>query len=397
MGVHSVKKQRPTTDDRRRVAGFSTRAVHDGQEPDPLTGAVSVPIYATSTYVQDELGKPRRGYEYARVSNPTRDRLETNLASLEGGVASRVFASGMATINAICAMYKSGDHVVCGNNLYGGVPRLFDQVLSGYGFEFTYVDTSEAKNVDRAIRKNTRMVYVETPTNPLMALSDIAAVAEICGRKKVELVVDNTFMSPFFQQPIALGADMVVHSTTKFLNGHSDGLGGVVVCTRPEQAEQLGFVQKAAGAILSPFECWLVLRGVKTLGVRMLQHDSNGRRVADFLATHKKIKKVFYPGLTDHPQHQLAKRQMTGFGSMITFETGSVAKAANLLKKVRVCTLGESLGGVETLISHPATMTHAALGGKGRAAIGITDGMVRISVGIEDVEDIISDLDQALS
>src|SRR5437764_6849283 len=378
-------------------AGFATRAIHDGQEPETLTGAVSVPIYATSTYVQDELGKPRRGYEYARVSNPTRDRLETNLASLEGGVASRVFASGMATINAICAMYKSGDHVVCGNNLYGGVPRLFDQVLSGYGFEFTYVDTSEAKNVDRAIRKNTRMVYVETPTNPLMALSDIAAVAEICGRKKVELVVDNTFMSPFFQQPIALGADMVVHSTTKFLNGHSDGLGGVVICTRQEQYEQLGFVQKAAGAILSPFECWLVLRGVKTPGVPMLQHYSNGPRVADFLATHKKIKKVFYPGLTDHPQHQLAKRQMTGFGSMITFETGSVAKAANLLKKVRVCTLGESLGGVETLISHPATMTHAALGGKGRAAIGITDGMVRISVGIEDVEDIISDLDQALS
>ncbi|HEV2697689.1 MAG TPA: PLP-dependent aspartate aminotransferase family protein [Terriglobales bacterium] len=389
-----VSAARRTTDDARR--GFSTRAVHDGQEPDPLTGAVSVPIYATSTYVQDELGK-NRGYEYARVSNPTRDRLETNLASLEGGVASRVFASGMAAINAICAMYRSGDHVVCGNNLYGGVPRLFDQVLSGYGFEFTYVDTSEAKNVDRTIRKNTRMVYVETPTNPLMALTDIAAIAEICRRKKVELVVDNTFMSPFFQQPIALGADMVVHSTTKFLNGHSDGLGGVVVCTRPEQAEQLGFVQKAAGAILSPFECWLVLRGVKTLGVRMLQHDSNGRRVAEFLAAHKKIKKVFYPGLTDHPQHQLAKRQMTGFGSMITFETGSTANAANLLKKVRVCTLGESLGGVETLISHPATMTHAALGEKGRADIGITDGMVRISVGIEDVEDIISDLDQALS
>src|SRR5437763_3742710 len=387
--------QRPTTNNQR--PGFSTRAIHDGQEPDPATGAVSVPIYATSTYVQDELGKPRQGYEYARVSNPTRDRLETNLASLEGGVASRVFASGMATINAICAMYKSGDHVVCGNNLYVGVPRLFDQVLSGYGFEFTYVDTSEAKNVDRAIRKNTRMVYVETPTNPLMALSDIAAVAEICGRKKVELVVDNTFMSPFFQQPIALGADMVVHSTTKFLNGHSDGLGGVVVCTRPEQAEQLGFVQKAAGAILSPFDGWLVLRGVKTLGLRMLQHDSNGRRVADFLATHKKIKKVFYPGLTDHPQHQLAKRQMTGFGSMITFETGSVAKAANLVKTVRVCTLGESLGGVETLISHPATMTHAALGGKGRAAIGITDGLVRISVGIEDVDDILDDLNQALS
>ncbi len=388
--------QRRTTNDQRRVPSFATRAIHDGQEPDPLTGAVSVPIYATSTYVQQGIGK-NKGYEYARVSNPTRDRLEKNLASLEGGVASRVFASGMAAINAICAMYKSGDHIVCGNNLYGGVPRLFDQVLSGYGFKFTYVDTAEAKNVERAIRKNTRMVYVETPTNPLMALSDIAAIASICRSRKVELVVDNTFMSPFFQQPLALGADMVVHSTTKFLNGHSDGLGGVVVCTRPEQAEQLGFVQKAAGAILSPFECWLVLRGTKTLAVRMLQHDFNGRKVADFLAGHAKVKNVFYPGLKDHPQYELARRQMSGFGAMITFETGSLANAAKMLKRVRVCSLGESLGGVETLISHPATMTHAALGEKGRKAIGLTDGMVRISVGIEDVEDILADLDQALN
>jgi cystathionine gamma-lyase/cystathionine beta-lyase/cystathionine gamma-lyase/homocysteine desulfhydrase len=396
-GARRVSSQRPTTNDQGRSSGFSTRAIHKGQEPDPATGAVSVPIYATSTYVQDELGKPRKGYEYARVSNPTRDRLETNLASLEGGVASRVFASGMAAINAVCAMYKTGDHIVCGNNLYGGVPRLFDQVLSGYGFEFTYVDTSDARKVERAIRKSTRMVYVETPTNPLMALSDIEAISQITKRKKVELVVDNTFMSPFFQQPIALGADMVVHSTTKFLNGHSDGLGGAVICTRQEQAEQLGFVQKAAGAILSPFECWLILRGTKTLAVRMVQHDCNGRRVAEFLAGHKKIKKVFYPGLKDHPQHELAKNQMTGFGALITFETGSLANAARMLKRVRVCTLGESLGGVETLISHPATMTHAALGEKGRAAIGITDGMVRISVGIEDVDDILADLDQALA
>ena len=388
--------QRRATKERQQVPGFATRAIHEGQEADPLTGAVSVPIYATSTYVQQEIGK-NKGYEYARVSNPTRDRLEQNLASLEGGVASRVFASGMAAINAICATYKSGDHVVCGNNLYGGVPRLFDQMLAGYGFQFTYVDTAEAKNVERAIRKNTRMVYVETPTNPLMALSDIAAISSICRSKKVELVVDNTFMSPFFQQPIALGADMVVHSTTKFLNGHSDGLGGVVVCTRQEQAEQLGFVQKAAGAILSPFECWLVLRGTKTLAVRMLQHDCNGRRVAEFLTRHKKVKKVYYPGLEDHPQYELARRQMTGFGAMITFETGSLANAAKLLKRVRVCSLGESLGGVETLISHPATMTHAALGEKGRKAIGLTDGMVRISVGIEDVEDILADLDQALN
>jgi len=376
--------------------GFATIAIHAGQEPDPETGAVTVPIYPTSTYVQQELGK-NKGYEYARVSNPTRTRLEENLAALEGGTAARAFASGMAAINAICTMYKSGDHVVCGNDLYGGVPRLFNQVLANFGMQFTYVDTSDAKNVDRAIRKNTRMVYVETPTNPLMSLSDIAAVSQVCRRRKVELVVDNTFMSPYFQQPIALGADMVVHSTTKFLNGHIDGLGGVVVCTTKEQADKLAFVQKAAGAILSPFECWLVLRGVKTLAARMEQHDHNGRFVAEFLARHKKVKKVFYPGLEEHPQHDLAQRQMTGFGSMITFETGSLSNAKKMLKKVRVCSLAESLGGVETLISHPATMTHAALGEKGRREIGITDGLVRISVGIENVEDIVDDLDQALA
>jgi len=376
--------------------GFATRAIHAGQEPDVETGAVSAPIHPTSTYVQQELGK-NKGYEYARVSNPTRTRLEENLAALEGGIAARTFASGMAAINAICTMFKSGDHVVCGNDLYGGVPRLFNQVLAGYGIEFTYVDTSEVKNVERAIRKNTRVVYVETPTNPLMALSDLEAISQVCHRKKVALVVDNTFMSPYFQQPIALGADMVVHSTTKFLNGHSDGLGGVVVCTKPEQAETLAFVQKAAGAILSPFECWLILRGVKTLAVRMERHDRNGRFVAEFLARHKKVRKVFYPGLPEHPQYELAQKQMSGFGSMITFETGSLSNAKKLLKKVRVCSLAESLGGVETLISHPATMTHAALGKKGRRAIGITDGMVRISVGIENVEDIIDDLDHALA
>jgi len=376
--------------------GFATKAIHAGQYPDPETGAVSVPIYPTSTYVQQELGK-NKGYEYARVSNPTRTRLEENLAALEGGIASRVFASGMAAINAICTMYKSGDHVVCGNDLYGGVPRLFNQVLANFGMEFTYVDTADPRNVERVIRKNTRMVYVETPTNPLMSLSDVAAISQICRRKKVALVVDNTFMSPYFQQPIALGADMVVHSTTKFLNGHSDGLGGVVVCTTQEQADKLAFVQKAAGAILSPFECWLVLRGVKTLAARMEQHNRNGRIIAEFLARHKKVKKVFYPGLPEHPQHELAQTQMTGFGSMITFETGSLKNANKMLKRVRVCSLGESLGGVETLISHPATMTHAALGEKGRKAIGITDGLVRISVGIENVDDILDDLDQALN
>src|SRR5882762_5214154 len=379
-----------------RQTGFATRAIHVGQEPDPLTGSVTVPIYPTSTYVQQGIGE-HKGYEYSRVSNPTRTRLEENLAALEGGMAARVFASGMAAINAIASTLKAGEHVVCGDDLYGGVPRLFNQVWADFGLELSYVDTSAAGNVERSMRKNTRMVYVETPTNQMMRLSDIRAIAAICRRKKIELVVDNTFMSPYFQQPLALGADMVVHSTTKFLNGHSDGLGGVVVCTRPEQAEKLAFLQKAAGAILSPFECWLVLRGVKTLAARMEIHDRSGRIVADFLASHNKVKSVFYPGLANHPQHALAKRQMSGFGSMITFETGSVKNANKMLKKVRICSLGESLGGVETLISHPATMTHAALGEKGRKAIGITDGMVRLSVGIEDVGDILEDLDGALA
>jgi len=379
-----------------KALGFATRAIHSGQEPDPLTGAVTVPIYPTSTYVQQGIGE-HKGYEYSRVSNPTRTRLEENLAALEGGVAARVYSSGMAAIHAIVSMLKSGDHLVCGNDLYGGTPRLFNQVMADFGLEFTYVDTTEPENVERAIQKNTRMVYVETPTNPLMRISDLAAIATISKRKKVNLVVDNTFMSPYFQQPIALGADLVVHSTTKFLNGHSDGLGGVVVCAKPEHAEKLAFLQKATGAILSPFECWLVLRGVKTLAARMEIHDRSGRIVADFLAKHKKVKAVFYPGLAAHPQHALAKRQMSGFGSMITFETGSLKNANKMLKRLGVCSLGESLGGVETLISHPATMTHAALGEKGRQAIGITDGMVRISVGIEDVHDILDDLDQALS
>jgi len=376
--------------------GFATRAIHVGQEPDPSTGAVVVPIFATSTYVQEEIGK-HKGYEYSRVSNPTRTCLEKNLASLEGGRTSHVFSSGMAAINAMCTLLKSGDHVVSTNNLYGGTPRLFNQILTNYGLEFSYVDTADLQAVERTIQRKTRFVFVETPTNPLMTLSDLRAISQIAHRRGAELVVDNTFMSPYFQKPIALGADMVIHSTTKFLNGHSDGLGGVVVCTKPEHAEKFAFIQKAAGAILSPFECWLVLRGVKTLAVRMEKHDSNGRAVAAFLNRHKKVKKVFYPGLPDHPQHELAKQQMSGFGSMIAIETGSLKNAQKMLRKVRVCSLGESLGGVETLISHPATMTHAALGEKGRRAIGITDGMVRLSVGIEDADDIIRDLEQALA
>ena len=376
--------------------GFATRAIHDGQEPDPSTGAVTVPIFATSTYVQEEIGK-NKGYEYARVSNPTRTRLEENLASLEGGTSAQVFASGMAAITALFTMMKSGDHVVCGSNMYGGVPRLFNQILVNFGLEFTYVDTSDVKAVEKAIRRNTRLVYIETPTNPLMTISDIAAISKVSHAHGIEVCVDNTFMSPYLQQPLVLGADIVMHSTTKFLNGHSDGLGGVLVCTKPEHKEKFAFVQKCTGAILSPFECWLVLRGVKTLAVRMVQHDKNGREIAKFLQGHKKVKKVYYPGLAAHPQHELAKRQMSGFGSMITFETGSFDNAQKMLRKVRVCSLGESLGGVETLISHPATMTHAALGEKGRKEIGLTDGMVRVSVGIEDAQDIMADLDQALA
>lgn len=380
----------------KKTAGFATRSIHVGNDPDPTTGAVAPPIFATSTYAQEELGKDK-GYDYSRAGNPTRTRLEQNLASLEGGIAAPVFASGMAAVAALSNLLKAGDHIVASNNLYGGVPRLFNQVLTNFGLEFTYVDSSDPRNVERAIRRNTKYVYIETPTNPLMALTDIAAVSEVAHKRNCEVVVDNTFMSPYFQQPIKLGADIVLHSTTKFLNGHSDGLGGVLVCTKAEQAEKLSFVQKAVGAIMSPFECWLVLRGVKTLAVRMKQHDESGRVMADYLTGQRKVKKVFYPGLKSHPQYELACRQMSGFGSMITFETGSLANAKRFLKRLRVCTLGESLGGVETLISHPATMTHAAVGVAGRKAIGLTDGMVRISVGIEDVEDIIADVERALA
>ncbi len=376
--------------------GFSTRAIHDGQSADPLTGAVNVPIYASSTYVQEEIGK-HKGYEYSRVSNPTRTALEENFASLESGTSAHVFASGMAAITALCTMMQSGDHIVCSDNMYGGTTRLFNQILVRYGLEFTYVDTSNAENVDRAIRPTTKLVHIETPTNPMMALTDIRAVADICHRHGVELSVDNTFMSPYFQRPIEHGADLVMHSTTKFLNGHSDGLGGVLVGTTPQHAETFAFVQKCTGGILSPFECWLLLRGVKTLAVRMRQHDANGRKVAEWLQQHSKVNKVFYPGLPDHPQHQLAKRQMSGFGSMISFDLGSLDAANRMLKKVCICSLAESLGGVETLISHPATMTHAAIGEEGRRKLGITDGMVRISVGIEDVEDILADLEDALA
>jgi cystathionine beta-lyase/cystathionine gamma-synthase len=383
------------TNPTKHLQGFATRAIHDGQPSDPLTGAVNVPIYLSSTYAQEEIGK-HKGYEYSRVSNPTRDALEANMASLEGGTSAHVFASGMAAIMAMITMLRSGDHVICGENVYGGTPRLFNEIVTRYGIEFGYVDTSDPENVRRAIRPSTKLVHIETPTNPIMTLTDIRAVADVCHERGVELAVDNTFMSPYFQRPIELGADIVMHSTTKFLNGHSDGLGGVLVGTKPEHKENFTFVQKCTGGILSPFECWMVLRGVKTLAVRMRQHDTSGRRIAEYLAQHKKVEKVHYPGLGSHPQHELAKRQMSGFGALISFETGSLENANAMLRQVKICTLGESLGGVETLISHPATMTHAAIGEEARANLGITDGLVRISAGIEDVEDLLGDLEQAL-
>ena len=375
--------------------GFATRAIHDGQAPDELTGAVNVPIYLTSTYQQEEIGK-NKGHEYARLTNPTRDALEVSLCSLEGGTSAHAFGSGMAAITALCTMMKSGDHVVCSDNVYGGTARMFDNVMAKFGLSFTYVDTSVAANVAAAITPATKLVHIETPTNPMMAVTDIHAVADICHARGVELSVDNTFLSPYLQQPIALGADIVMHSTTKFLNGHSDGLGGVLVCTKPEHDATFKYVQKCTGGILSPFESYLLLRGVKTLAVRMKQHDANGRVVADFLKGHKKVRKVFYPGLAEHPHHELAKRQQSGFGSMISIETGSLENANTFAKRLKLGFLAESLGGVETLICHPATMTHAAVGAEGRARLGITDGLMRISVGIEDVEDIVADLGQAL-
>jgi len=375
--------------------GFATDAIHVGQEPDPSTGAVVAPIYQTSTYVQEELGK-HKGYEYARSANPTRSALEKNLARLEGGTNALAFASGMAAINAVLTLLKAGDHVICSHAVYGGVYRLFTGVLVNFGLEFSFVDTSDVQQIERAFKKNTALLHVETPTNPTMSVTDLKAAAALARNRNIPLVVDNTFMSPYFQRPIELGATMVVHSTTKFLNGHSDSIGGAVILTRQEDYDRLYFIQKSAGAILGPFDSWLVLRGVKTLAVRMEQHNRNGQAVAEYLEAHPKVKKVYYPGLKSHPQHELARQQMKGFGAMLSFEVGSRAAAERLLREVKLCSLGESLGGVETLISHPATMTHASVPPAERERIGITDGLVRISVGIEDVEDLIADLDRAL-
>jgi cystathionine beta-lyase/cystathionine gamma-synthase len=376
-------------------ARFSTICIHAGQTPDPGTGAIITPIFQTSTYVQEELGK-HKGFEYARTQNPTRAALEANIAAIEGGRAGFAFASGMAAIDAITTMLKAGDHVVVTDNTYGGTFRLFDKVLTRYQLEFSYVDTSRPELVEQAIRPNTRMVFVETPTNPVLRLTDIARTAEITRQRDLRLVVDNTFASPAVQRPILLGADLVTHSTTKYLNGHSDSIGGVVIATRADDIEWLTFIQNAAGAILSPFDSFLVLRGTKTLMVRMAQHNINGMALAEFLSTHPKVTHVIYPGLPSHPQHELAKRQMRGFGGMVSFDVGTFEAARRVCNRVKLMSLAESLGGVETLISHPATMTHASVPAERRAEIGLSDSLVRISAGIEDVADLIDDLKQAL-
>lgn len=376
--------------------GFSTIAIHAGNEPDPTTGAVSVPIYQTSTYAQDGLGR-HKGYEYARTQNPTRAALERNIAALEGADFGFAFASGMSATDAVLKLVKAGEHVILGDNTYGGTFRLFNRVLSNYGVEFDLVDTTDHSAVERAFKPNTKMLFVETPTNPVMSVTDLAAVSEIAHAQGARVVCDNTFMSPYLQRPLEFGVDIVVHSTTKYLNGHSDSVGGFVALSDPVDAEWIGFIQNSVGAILSPFDSFLVLRGTKTLAVRMQAHDRNGRLVASFLAEHPKVQKVYYPGLASHPQHELAARQQKGFGGMVAFETGSLDNAKKVLEGVKLCVLGESLGGVESLISHPATMTHASVPIEKREQLGITDGLVRISVGIEDVEDIIADLDQALN
>ncbi len=376
--------------------GFSTDAIHAGQEPDPTTGAVTVPIYQTSTYVQEGLGK-HKGFEYARTQNPTRIALEKNVATLERGADGFAFGSGMAAITTITQLLKSGDHVVASNNMYGGTYRLFERVVRPFGLDFTYVDTSRLDQVEAAFRPATRMLFVETPTNPSMIISDLEALASLARSHGALLVVDNTFMTPYFQRPIELGAHLVVHSATKYLNGHSDMVGGIVVSNDATSSERLRFLQNAAGAVPGPFDCWLVLRGIKTLAVRMDRHESNARAIAAWLAKHPKLERVLYPGLPDHPGRELHESQASGFGGMIAFDVGSIDKGAAVLPRTRVFSLAESLGGVESLISHPATMTHASVPREERIKVGLTDGLIRISVGIEDLDDLLADLDRALS
>ena len=379
----------------RDTARFSTICIHAGQVPDPSTGAIITPIYQTSTYVQEALGK-HKGYEYARTQNPTRSAFEANIAAIENGKAAFGFASGMAATGAIMTLLESGDHVVVTDDTYGGTYRLFEHVLRKYQLDFTYVDSSRTADIAAAISPKTKMLFLETPTNPTLRLTDLAAACEVAHKRNVAVVVDNTFASPYVQRPIDFGADLIIHSTTKFLNGHSDSVGGVVVATREDHIEWLRFVQNAEGAIIGPMDAWLVLRGTKTLPIRMERHNANAMVLAEFLASHPKVTQVHYPGLTSHPQHALAKQQMRGFGGIISFALGSFANARTLLNNVRLMALAESLGGVETLISHPATMTHASVPADRRMQIGITDDLVRVSVGIEDVEDLKEDLAQAL-
>jgi cystathionine beta-lyase/cystathionine gamma-synthase len=379
----------------RENAGFSTICVHAGQEPDPSTGAVITPIYQTSTYRQDALGE-HKGFEYARTQNPTRSALEGNLAAIEGGKAAFAFASGMAAESAVMTLLQAGDHVVVTDNTYGGTYRLFERILRKFQLDFTYVDTCNIDQLRAAFRLATKMLFLETPTNPVLKLTDLEVACQVAHAHGVFVVVDNTFASPYVQRPFEFGADIVVHSTTKFLNGHSDSVGGVAIAMRDDHIEWLKFVQNAEGAILGPMDAWLVLRGTKTLPLRMERHNANAQAIADYLARHPKVPHVHYPGLPSHPQHDLAKRQMRGFGGIISFELGSLEKTRTFLNSLELIILAESLGGVETLISHPATMTHASVPPERRAEIGITDDMVRVSIGIEDADDLIRDLAQAL-
>jgi cystathionine beta-lyase/cystathionine gamma-synthase len=376
--------------------GFATDAIHVGQEPDPSTGSIVAPIYQTSTYVQEAFGKSK-GYDYARTSHPNRRALERCVAKLEGGESAFVFTSGMAAIDSMFRLLRPGDHTIVSQAVYGGVYRLTTQLLVQFGLEFSFVDTSDAESVRRAVRPNTKMLYIETPTNPTMIVTDIAEMATIANERKLTLAVDNTFLSPYLQQPLKLGAHIVVHSMTKYLNGHSDALGGAVILTRPADAEKIYFLQRSTGAGLAPMDCFLVSRGIKTLAVRMAQHDQNGMTIARHLDEHPKVKSVLYPGLPSHPQYEVARKQQRGFGAMISFDVCTLEAARTLLNHVKLCSLAESLGGVETLISHPATMTHASIPADVRQQIGITDGLVRLSVGIEDAEDLINDLDAALA
>jgi len=376
-------------------ARFDTICIHAGQVPDPSTGAIITPIYQTSTYVQDALGV-HKGYEYARTQNPTRSALEGNLAAMEGGAAAFGFASGMAATGAVMTLLKSGDHVVVTENTYGGTYRLFEQVLRRYQLDFTYADTSQLIEIERAIKPTTKLLFIETPTNPMLRLTDLAGACTIAHGHGIPVAVDNTFASPYVQRPIDFGADLVIHSTTKFLNGHSDSVGGAVIAVRDDHVEWLRFVQNAQGAIIGPMDAWLVLRGTKTLPIRMERHNTNTLALAQFLESHPKVSEVHYPGLPSHPQHDLARRQMRGFGGLLAFQMGSLERARTVLESVRLMALAESLGGVETLISHPASMTHASVPPERRLQIGITDDMIRLSVGIEDLDDLREDLEQAL-